>query len=181
MPVYPTRAARFGIYFKACRDGFTERYTQLFEALPQPSSRLLNALCFTGKQPDHTARTRLSTSNKHIKLNDEQEQVDLWEFKATLFNSEFQARQGFSETLPRRVEGGNLGTTKIAQWLKALVTLAENLDLHKYSAPTWRFTSVCNFSSRESITLFWPPWVLQAYGTHTYMQTNTDNIKISLF
>lgn len=55
----------------------------------------------------------------------------------------------------------------MVQWLKTLVTFAEDLGLHPRMAHNY-----LNSSSRSK-ALFWSPQVLHAHDTHTYLQTNT--------
>lgn len=41
----------------------------------------------------------------------------------------------------------------------------------QFSAPMWLLTTICHANVRVFSAFFWP---LQAPGTHTYMQANTD-------
>jgi hypothetical protein len=41
-----------------------------------------------------------------------------------------------------------------------------------FSAPMWQHSTICNYSSRGSITLFWPLWVLHTCGEPSYNQEN---------
>jgi hypothetical protein len=51
----------------------------------------------------------------------------------------------------------------VAQWLRALAAVLEAQVL--FPAPTRQLTTLCNFSSRGSNTLFWPPLSFQTCGT----------------
>lgn len=56
-------------------------------------------------------------------------------------------------------------TGKMAKWLQTLAAFPGNLSF--VSIHTWLFKTICNFSSRGSNILFYPPW---APYTQTYMQ-----------
>lgn len=51
------------------------------------------------------------------------------------------------------------------QQLNAITTLANDLNLIP-SIYVWQLTDACNFSFRDSDTLFWPPWPT-ACSVHT--------------
>lgn len=54
---------------------------------------------------------------------------------------------------------------KMAKWLQALAAFPGSLSF--VPTHTWLFKTICNFSSRGSNILFYPPW---APYTQTYMQ-----------
>jgi hypothetical protein len=61
----------------------------------------------------------------------------------------------------------------MAQQLRAFVALARGLSYN--SQPLWFVTTICNFSSRGSGALFWPPL---ASGLVQRIHTNTYTHKI---
>lgn len=61
---------------------------------------------------------------------------------------------------------------KMAKWLQTLAAFPGNLSF--VPIHTWLFKTICNFSSRGSNILFYPPWApyiqtyMQARHPHTY-------------
>ena len=109
--------------------------------------------------------------------------MDLCEFKANLVYT-VQDSWGYTETLSQkdkiRIEyttqvecswlrsKGFIRKIEMAQQLGALAALAE--DLVWFPEPTWRLTTILNFSSRGSNTLFWLPWMFAYVDAVIYMQ-----------
>jgi hypothetical protein len=55
----------------------------------------------------------------------------------------------------------------MAQQLRTLAALAEDLGLVSSMQMAWWLTAAYNFSSRRSDTLFWLPWALHAHDAYT--------------
>lgn len=66
----------------------------------------------------------------------------------------------------------------MVHWLRAFPVLQRNQV--GFPAPMWQLTVVCKSISRESNSLFLPPWILHACGALIYLR-NTPKIKLKTF